>query len=116
MYRAQLIRTMVITTTMAWSFERSALNICETEGESTLTVDFSLMVVQVSVIAITKMIATMRANHLKPALSLPPPRACTHIMVITVIMADPTPAQERASVVRPSRSVPPSVKAGIIDQ
>ena len=37
-------------------------------------------------------------------------------MVITVISADPTPAQDLASVVRFSLSLPLSVKAGIMDQ
>ena len=44
------------------------------------------------------------------------PSIGTHIIVITVIIAEPTPAHERASVERFSLSLPPSVKAGIIDQ
>ena len=35
---------------------------------------------------------------------------------VMVTIAEPTPAQERANVVRPSRSEPPVVNAGIIDQ
>ena len=44
------------------------------------------------------------------------PKACTAITVITMIIAEPTPAALLASVVRFSRSLPPSVNAGIIDQ
>ena len=61
-------------------------------------------------------IAMINANHRKPTLSFPLPRACTQSIVMIVITAEPTPAQERARVVKPSRSFPPSVKAGIMDQ
>ena len=73
-----------------------------------------------------KSVAMMSANHLKPAIStslaeasLPTmalPIILTTITVKIVISAEPTPAQERASVVSPSLSFPDFVKAGIIDQ
>ena len=53
---------------------------------------------------------------LSPSFANLAPRACTLIIVMIVMMAEPTPAQERARVVSPSLSLPPSVKAGIIDQ
>ena len=49
-----------------------------------------------------------RNNKCKPAE--------THFIVIIVTRAEPTPEQERAIVVKFSRSFPPSVNAGIIDQ
>ena len=87
-----------------------------TDGESTSTVDFSLMVRQVMLMNTTNKIAMMSANHLKPLRSSPAPNAYTHFMVMMVTIAEPTPAQERPSVDNPSRSFPPSVNAGIIDQ
>ena len=107
---------MVTTTVIAWSFCNSALNICPTDGESTFTVDFSLMLIQVIVIKITNNTAMINANHLKPARSLPCPNKTTHFTVIIVISAEPTPAQDRARVESPSLSLPPSVNAGIMDQ
>ena len=62
------------------------------------------------------MTAMISAKSLNPTLSSPAPSIRTHFMVIMVISAEPTPAQERARVVRFSRSLPPSVNAGIIDQ
>ena len=56
------------------------------------------------------------ANHLKPTLSFAPPKACTASIVKIVMSAEPTPAQDLASVVSPSRSLPESVNAGIMDQ
>ena len=44
------------------------------------------------------------------------PSIGTSIIVNTVTIALPTPALVRASVVRFSRSLPPLVKAGIMDQ
>ena len=115
-----------MTTVSAWSFLISALNICLTETVFISAVDFSLTKMQVRIVKTTKMIATASANHLKPISSTvlasafaPPnalPRNWTAIIVTMVMIALPTPAQERASVVRPSRSLPPSVNAGIIDQ
>ena len=67
-------------------------------------------------IATTKNIAIIKANHLKPTTSSPFPRAGTTIIVIIVITAEPTPAQDLAKVDNPSLSFPPLVKAGIIDQ
>ncbi len=93
-----------------------------TEGDSTSTVDFSFTTAQVMVMKITKITATIRAKYLKPVTSssvpLPkaPPKAATDITVMMEIMAEPTPAQERARAERPSLSFPDSVKAGIIDQ
>ena len=92
------------------------MNICPTEGESTFTVDFSLMLTQVMVMNTTNSTAMISANHLKPRSSLPCPSQTTHFTVIMVTMAEPTPAQERARVDSPSLSFPPWVKAGIIDQ
>ena len=86
------------------------------EGESTSTVDFSLIIRQAKEITATKTIAMIKANNLKPSCSSPFPSAGTQSMVITVIIAEPTPAHDRASVDNPSLSCPPSVKAGIIDQ
>ena len=66
-----------------------------------------------------KITATASANQRNPTRSpsVPsPPRICTIIMVKIVTRADPTPAQERAMVVSPSLSLPPFVKAGIMDQ
>ena len=77
-------------------------------------------------IIMTNNTAIISANHWKPhrstslAASVFPkksfPRAGTAIMVMTVISAEPTPAQDLASVVRFSLSLPLSVKAGIMDQ
>ena len=121
--------TIVITTVIAWSLDTSARNICFTEGAFRSTVDFSLMFRQVMSIMMTNNTAIINANHWKPhrstslvtaAASVFPrksfPRAGTAIMVMTVISADPTPAQDLASVVRFSLSLPLSVKAGIMDQ
>ena len=122
-YIAELMRTIAITTVSVWSLASSALNIWPTEAVSISTVDFSFMV-HVKRIAATKMIATISAKYLKPArsISFTPvapamrPSFCTQITVPIVMIAEPTPAQDLASVVRFSRSFPPSVKAGIIDQ
>ena len=81
-----------------------------------MTVDFSLTLTHVIVVKSTNKIAMMSANHLNPTRSSPPPRRYTHNIVMIVMMAEPTPAQERAIVESPSRSLPPSVNAGIIDQ
>ena len=119
---AELMSTMATVTVMAWSFWIKALNICPTETVSISAVERSFTLTQVRTVQITKITDTIRLNHLKPristSLAVAPaaPRACTPIMVTTVMMALPTPAQDRARVVRPSRSLPPSVKAGIMDQ
>ena len=85
--------------------------------------DFSLTKTQVRIVKMMKITATIKANHLKPTSSTSPsaapnilPSTGTIFMVRMVMIALPTPAQERASVVSPSRSLPPSVNAGIIDQ
>ena len=81
-----------------------------------LTVDFSLMATQVTVMKTTNKTAMIRAYHKNPTRSLFPPMACTIIMVKIVTSAEPTPAQERAKVVSPSLSFPLLVNAGIMDQ
>ena len=120
------MRTMAAVTAMAWSFCTRALNIFPTETASMPAVDRSFTFTQVRTVKTTKSTATRRENHLKPTISiiLAPasrgakrfPRMGTSIMVNTVTRALPTPALVRARVVRPSRSRPPWVKAGIMDQ
>ena len=87
-----------------------------TEGESTSTVDFSLITTQAITSNTTNSTAMISAKYLKPALSLPPPSSSTHFTVIMVIIAEPTPAQLLPRVERFSLSFPLSVNAGIIDQ
>ena len=64
----------------------------------------------------TNSMAMIRVKREKPTRSSPPPRALTQSMVMTVMIAEPTPAQERPNVDRFSRSFPLWVKAGIMDQ
>ena len=72
----------------------------------------------------TNKIAIARAKYLYPSRSvstslLPPakfPRADTLSTVIILIIAEPTPAQDRARAERFSLSFPLLVKAGIMDQ
>ena len=126
MYIALLMRTIATTTAIVWSFPTRALNICPIVAVCMSTVDFSRIFAQVRAINTTNKMAMIIVKYLKPTRSsicapAPSPAnftpsAWTLIIVIIVIIAEPTPAQERASVVRPSRSLPPSVNAGIIDQ
>ena len=74
MYTDVLISTMVITTVIAWSFCSNALNICFMDGASTSTVDFSLIFRQVIRMNTKNNTDKIRANHLKPVLSLPFPK------------------------------------------
>ena len=112
-----------MTAVIAWSLRSSARNISLTETVFISTVDFSLTKTQVRIVNAMNRIATTSANHLKPTSSMSPPSAPnslpsigTAFIVRIVMIALPTPAHERASVVSPSRSLPPSVNAGIIDQ
>ena len=123
---AVFTRTMAMVTVMAWSFWIKALNICFTETVSIAAVDFSLTFRQVRPMKTINSTPTMAAKYLKPTTSISfapafspanmAPSRGTSIMVKTVMMAAPTPAQLRAMVVRFSRSLPPWVKAGIMDQ
>ena len=70
---------------------------------------------QATVSKTTNSTAMIKAYHLKPTLSYFE-IACTILIVKMVTRAEPTPAQVLARVVSPSRSLPPFVNAGIIDQ
>ena len=96
------------------------------ETVSISAVDFSLTLTQVRIVKRMNRAAMMIEKYLKPTISiiLAPasepanilPSIGTSIIVKTVTIALPTPALVRAMVVRFSRSRPPSVKAGIMDQ
>ena len=115
-YSAQLIRTMEVTTTMAWSLRNSAVNISLMLEVLDSALELSLNSRQQSTSAPTKQMDTSSATVLKPCRSLLPPNTPTSSMVNMVTMALPTPAQVRPTTERLSRSAGVRVTAGIMDQ